>query len=230
MPLPSYAKLFYGMELTDEQQYYADSVFDKQLVFVNAKSGSGKTTVAVGCAKILHEQALKGGVPNGMPLVYIFAPVNEKKMGFRPGKQEEKEEEYLQPLKDALQKIGENPMQVVYSEDLLARNGKQAMDNVWVYAKSHIFARGTNIEDSTVIIDEAQNFTRGELKKILTRIHDSCKVIVIGHTGQIDLPKESTSGFKPYIEWFKNEPYVATCELTINFRGRMAQKADDLEW
>ena len=228
MPLPAYAELFYGLNLTEEQRAYADAIFDKQLVFVNARSGSGKTTIAVGCAKILHEEAKRKGNPNGRPLVYIFSPVEEKKMGYRPGNQQEKELEYLQPLKDALLEIGENPEQVIFSPE--AMQNKRNLDNVWVYAKSHVFARGTNIKDSTVIIAEAQNFTRGELKKVLTRIHDSCTVIVEGHDGQCDLPDPKKSGFVPYMEWFKNEPYVAICKLTKNFRGRLAQKADEFTW
>lgn len=228
MPLPQSAELFYGLPLTEEQQAYADSIFDKRLTIVNARSGSGKTTVAVGCAKIMHEQAKRNGNPLGKPLLYIFAPVQEKTMGFRPGNQEEKEVEYLQPLKDALVEIDENPLQVLLSNDMLT--GKLNGDSVWVEAKSHVFARGTNIKGKTVIIDEAQNFTRGELKKILTRIHDDCTVIIIGHTGQIDLPKEDTSGFEPYMRYFSKKHYCNTLELTKNFRGELAQDADDFEW
>lgn len=228
MPLPRHAELFYGLPLTDEQKVYANSIFDKRLTIVDARSGSGKTTVAVGCAKIIHEQAKKAGNPNGKPLLYIFAPVQEKAMGYRPGNQREKEEEYLQPLKDALLEINENPAQVIFTEEML--EGKASMDNVWVYAKSHIFARGTNIKDRVVIIDEAQNFTRGELKKVLTRIHDSCTVIIIGHRGQIDLPNESKSGFVPYMEYFDGKHYAQVLQLTKNFRGELAQDADDFTW
>lgn len=229
MPLPTQAELFYGLPLTEEQLKYANSIFDKRMTWANAKSGSGKTTVAVGCAKLIHEQAKKAGNPNGKPLLYIFSPVQEKAMGFRPGNQATKELEYLQPLKDALIEIGENPAQVLYDEDaVMAR--QQSVDNVWVKANSHIFARGTNIKDCVVIIDEAQNFTRGELKKILTRIHDTCTVIVIGHTGQIDLPDPKKSGFEPYMQYFSKKHYVSTCILTKNFRGELAQDADDFEW
>jgi phosphate starvation-inducible protein PhoH len=228
MPLPTYAELFYDLPLTEEQQVYADSIFDNRLTIANAKSGSGKTTVAVGCAKIIHEEAIKAGNPNGKPLLYIFTPVQEKAMGFRKGDQEEKESEYLQPLKDALVEIGENPMQVLHSKDMLL--GKINADNVWVEAKSHVFARGTNIKGKTVIIDEAQNFTRGELKKVLTRIHDDCTVIIIGHTGQIDLPDAKKSGFEPYMTYFSKKHYCQCVVLTKNFRGELAQDADDFEW
>lgn len=217
MPIPKNNMLFgFADKLTDEQKEYVDSIFDHQLTIVNAKSGTGKTTLAVAAAKII-----------GKPLVYIFSPVEEKKMGFRPGTQAEKEKEYLQPLKDALLKINEPPEKVVFNEDNL-----EAMKagHVWVYPMSHIFARGMNIEDKTIIIDETQNFTKGELKKILTRVHDDCKVIMIGHDGQSDLDNPKKSGFVPYIEHFENESYAKVITLNQNFRGQLAQHADNFTW
>jgi phosphate starvation-inducible protein PhoH len=195
---------------------YVDSIFDNQLTIVDAKSGSGKTTMAVASAKML-----------GKPLVYIFSPVEEKRMGFRPGTQAEKEAEYLTPLKDALLEIGEVPDKVIFNEDNLEAMKSGA---VWVYPMSHTFARGINLKDKTVIIAESQNFSRGDLKKILTRIHDNCVTIMEGHRGQCDLPDESKSGFAPYIDHFRNESYAKVVELTVNFRGRLAQHADELEW
>ena len=68
-----------------------------------------------------------------------------------------------------------------------------------------------------------------ELKKVLTRIHDNCKTIVIGHSGQCDLYHyPERSGFAPYIEHFKDEPYAQVCELTKNYRGIVSTKADEL--
>jgi phosphate starvation-inducible protein PhoH len=216
MGLPESAELFFGYDLTNEQREFVDSIFDNQLTIVNARSGTGKTSLSVGAAKII-----------GKPLVYIFSPVEEGKMGFRPGKQSEKEQEYHTPLKDALLEIGEVPAKAIYDEDNL-----DAMKNgdVWVYPMSHIFARGTNIKDKTVIIEEAQNFTKGDMKKILTRIHDSCTTIMIGHDGQSDLPNPNKSGFVPYIDHFRDETYVKVCNLKHNFRGRLATHADELEW
>jgi predicted ribonuclease YlaK len=217
MPLPKNNLLFgFAPKLTEEQRLYVDSIFDNQLTIVNAKSGTGKTTLAVACAKII-----------GKPLVYVFSPVQEKAMGFRPGSQQDKEREYYQPLVDALLKINEVPARVMYDED---NPDALKAGHVWCYPKSHIFARGTNIEDCTVIIDECQNFTRNELKKLLTRIHDNCTVIMIGHVGQIDLDRPEKSGFAPYIEHFQDEPYCKTLELTVNFRGKLAQHADELNW
>lgn len=151
MPLPKNNLLFgFAPKLTQEQREYVDSIFDNQLTIVNAKAGTGKTLLAVACSKVLNKE-----------LIYIFSPVEEKRMGFRPGSQEEKERAYISPLIDALLEINENPSQVMYSEETLENPGraKQMMDSikngtVWVYPKSHIFARGTNIKNKTVIIDE----------------------------------------------------------------------------
>lgn len=217
MGLPTDNMLFgFEPKLTSEQRTYVNSIFDNQVTIVNAKAGSGKTTLAVACAAVI-----------GKPLVYIFSPVSEGKMGFRPGTQQEKEAEYQQPLIDALLEIGENPAKAIYdSSNMEALKAGKA----WVHPKSHIFARGTNIKDSTVIIAESQNFTKGELKKILTRIHDSCTVIIEGHTGQNDLPNPNKSGFQAYIDHLRGESWVNVCELTVNFRGRLSTKADELEW
>lgn len=215
MPLPKDNLLFgFAHKLTDEQKEYVNSIFDNQLTIVNAKSGTGKTTLAVACAKVI-----------GKPLLYTFAPVEEDKLGFTPGDVRDKENKYIQPLKDALLEIGDHPDKVIISENNM-ENVKQG--NAWVEVKSHVFARGINIKGRTVIIDEAQNFTKSELKKVLTRIHDDCKVIMIGHVGQIDLSNPNMSGFLPYIEHFKNKDYAHVCELTRNFRGRLANDADEL--
>jgi phosphate starvation-inducible protein PhoH len=216
MPLPKHNLLFgFTDKMTDEQRIYVDSIFDNQLTIVNARSGTGKTTLAVAAAKII-----------GKPLVYLFAPVEEDALGYTPGTVEEKEAKYITPLLDALKEIKEKPQLAIYREENPDFISKEA----WVFPKSHVFARGTNIKESTVIIDETQNFTRGELKKVLTRIHDSCTVIMIGHDGQNDLDKPDKSGFVPYLDHYRDEHYVKVCQLTVNFRGKLAQKADDLEW
>lgn len=215
--------LLYGLRerMTDEQEAMVESILSNKVTFVNAAAGSGKSTIAVAMAKYLWES-------EGKKMTYVFSPVEERSMGFRPGTQEEKEVEYLQPLFDALVEVGEQqPKLLMESEDNVEglKQGK-----AWIDAKSHIFARGINLKGRTIIADEAQNYTRGDLKKLLSRIHDDCTVIVIGHSGQIDLPKSSTSGFIPYLEHFESEDYVGVCELTKNFRGVISTKADELRW
>lgn len=216
MPLPSDSLFFgYGPKLTDEQRIYVDSIFDNKVTIVNAKAGTGKTTLAVAAAKML-----------GKPLYYTFGTVEEDSLGFTPGDVEEKESKYITPLTDALQEIREDPRLAIHRES----NPDFMNAGAWVTAKSHVFMRGTNIKGATLIIDEAQNMTRGELKKVLTRVHSDVTVIMIGHVGQNDLDDPSKSGFAPYLEHFRDEPYAKVCELTKNFRGVISQHADKLTW
>jgi len=217
--------LFFGLrqKITPEQEDFADAIYSDNfdIVFCNAAAGTGKTTIAVAAAKLLVGEKRKDG------LVYVFSPVEESKMGFRPGDQYEKELEYTAPLRDALIEIGEQPDKAIVNPNNITELKKKT-GCVWVETASHTFKRGTNLKNKVVIIDEAQNFTKEQLQKMLTRCHDSCKVVVIGHSGQCDLPNPNLSGFERYIEWFREPERAKICTLTKNFRGWMAQHADSL--
>lgn len=222
MPLPKDNLLFgYADKLTGEQREYVDSIFDYQFVACNAPAGSGKTMLATMMAKVLNRD-----------LIYVFSPVEEGRLGFLPGNLEEKTEPYLAPLYDALLEMNENPAKVIETAENVdnIKNG-----NTWVKAYSHVFVRGVNIKSTEeskklVIIDESQNFTRGELKKVLSRIHDNVKVVMIGHDQQCDLEDSRKSGFMPYIRHFDGQPYFKHCSLSVNFRGKMSSHADSLTW
>lgn len=214
MPLPE-NHLFFGFadKLTNEQRDYINSMIDYQVTMVNAVAGSGKTTLAVGVARILE-----------MELIYIHPTVEEKRLGFTPGTEFDKIAKYHQPLKDALLEIREDPNKAIYNENNMdiIKSGK-----AWVYPMSDAFLRGSTIKGNKfVLIDEAQNFTYHQLRKIFTRIADDCKVVVCGHTEQCDLEDPSQSGFLLYLNYFKHKPYVNICELSKNFRGRFASDAD----
>src|SRR6185312_6233089 len=106
MGLPENNLLFgFASKLTDEQRIYVDSIFDNKVTIVNAKAGTGKTTLAVAAAKII-----------GKPLYYTFATVEEDALGFTPGDVEDKESKYITPLIDALTVIREDPRLVIYRE------------------------------------------------------------------------------------------------------------------
>lgn len=213
--------LLYGLRerMTDEQESMVESILTNRLTIVNAKAGTGKTTVAVAMAKYLYET-------NGQRCVFLFGTPQERTLGYRPGTTAEKELEYLAPLIDALQECGEqDPLNIIQQAGDFVGSDKK-----WIEARSHTFTRGTNLKGKTVIVEETQNLTRGELKKVLTRISDDCTVIMIGHDGQCDLPKQSSSGFIPYLEHFRNEDYCEVITLTKSFRGDLAEHADKLTW
>jgi predicted ribonuclease YlaK len=215
------SEIFFGLKLDPEQRVLRDTLFndDIDIVFVNAPAGCGKTLISVGCADIL--------VNNGHydKLLYLFSPTQYHIAGFLPGSQEEKESPYTTPLCDALIKLGHNPTTVIVSEDNVenVKNG-----NAWVEAKSHIYMRGCNFENRFIIIDEAQNFTFDEMKKVLTRINDAqSKTVVIGHSGQCDIVG-NISGFEPYMDWFSDMPRCAICKLKTNHRGWLSTHADKM--
>ena len=214
--------LFFGLILDDEQKDFRNAIWskDKLIVFCDARAGSGKTQIAVATAELLYQYGRYDGI------VYITAPVQEGKIGFLPGTVQEKLSVYNEPFYQAAIKANINVEQCVFDDIENQKNG-----TAYIQCVSHNYLRGVNFENKVVIIDEAQNFYVDELKKVLTRMHDSCKVIVIGHTGQIDLYHHpENSGFAPYIEHFKIVEWAEICHLTVNYRGMISNFADELSF
>ena len=213
---------FYDMILDEGQEKLVKAVMSKdtQIVFCNAKAGTGKTTIAFGVANLLVED--KRNPING--IVYIVSPYGEQKQGFIPGSITEKSEVYFEPAYQAMIEIGMNPNSDVMSDSMVS---KKKNGDAYVKLLTHTYLRGSNLSKKVIIIDEAQNFTVPELKKVLTRIHDDSKVIVIGHTGQVDI--EAPSGFARYLDHFRDFGKCEICELTVNHRGELSSFADALE-
>lgn len=212
---------FYGMTLNEEQKVFANAIWNPEnlIVFCDSKAGTGKTTIAVGIANMLVQYGLYNGI------VYIAAPVQEEKLGYMPGDLNDKVSLYFDPLYQALIKLNINPNTAI--NQLSIDNQKNGTG--YIDAITHVFLRGQNFENKVIICEESQNLYCDELKKVLTRIHDNCKTIVIGHTGQCDLyHNPEHSGFAPYIEHFRNESYAQVCTLTKNYRGKVSTHADEL--
>lgn len=211
---------FYGIKLDDDQKRFRDFIWnpDIDIVFCNAKAGTGKTTVSTGVANLLCEYGRYDGI------VYIMSPYGERKQGWLPGTITEKSSVYFEAFYQALVECGVNPNTAISNESMVnQKNGTS-----YITCITHTFLRGTNLNNKVIILDEAQNYTVSELKKTLTRVGDNSKVIVIGHTLQCDLDRPQDSGFMKYIEHFKDMPRAAVCELTINHRGWISQHADEL--
>lgn len=213
--------VFYGMTLDDEQLAFVEAIKDpgKSIVFCDAPAGTGKTTIAMGVANILVQD--KRNELDG--IVYIVSPYGEQKQGYLPGSITEKSEVYYEPAYQAMIEVGMNPNADVCSESMTVKKKGEA----YVKLLTHTYLRGTNLQNKVVILDESQNYTVPELKKVLTRCHDTCKVIVIGHTGQIDI--RGGSGFARYKEHFRGHEKCAVCKLTTNYRGWLSTYADALE-
>ena len=213
--------MFYNMILDEDQIAFVEAIKDpeKTIIFCDAPAGTGKTTLAMGAAQILVQDRrndLEG-------IVYIVSPYGEQKQGYLPGSITEKSEVYYEPAYQAMIEVGMNPHVDVCSESMTVKKKGEA----YVKLLTHTYLRGTNLQKRVVILDESQNYTVPELKKVLTRCHDSCKVIVIGHTGQIDI--RGGSGFARYLEHFDGHEKCAVCKLTTNHRGWLSTYADALE-
>ena len=212
---------FYGIKLDEEQEAFRDAIWnpEKLIVFCNAKAGTGKTLIATATANLLVQYGRYDGI------VYIASPTQEQKQGYLAGSIAEKSEPYFEPFYQALDFIGVNTFTAL-SDDVM----NQKCGSGYIKCMTHTFLRGCNFMNKVIILDETQNFYGDELKKVLTRIHDSCKVIVIGHSGQVDLYSHpENSGFTRYLNHFKDDERCAVCKLTHNHRGWISSWADELE-
>lgn len=211
---------FYGFKLDEEQKTFRDYIMDKEnlIVFCNSKAGTGKTQIAFGTANLLYHSGDYDGI------VYVVFPCAENKQGFLPGDITQKSEVYFEPAYQAMIKCGIEPERYIDDDSMT----KKKIGEAYIKLLTSTYLRGTNFENKVIIIDEAQNGTVEELKKTLTRCADNCKVIVIGHTGQIDLQNSKQSGFSKYIEHFGNTDKSKVCTLTKNYRGWISSFADEL--
>ena len=210
-----------GLKLDEYQRAFREACLsgDKLIVFCNAVAGSGKTTIAMDAANVLVQDSKT----NYDGILYIVSPYGEGKQGYLPGSITEKSEVYFEPAYQAMIEANMNPNTDVCTESMASKKRGDG----FVKMLTHTYLRGPNVENKVVIIDEAQNFTARDLKKVLTRMHDTCKVIVIGHAGQIDIA--GRSGFAGYIDHFKGQEKCAVCELKNNYRGWISTWADKME-
>lgn len=215
----NYHELFSGIVCNEDQKKFRDAIMDddNNFILVDAVSGSGKTLIAVTCAKQL--------VANGYyrSCVFIVPTTSEQELGYRPGSTSEKIADYMVPLRQALMKIGEEPDKVITND--LEENLKNS--NKWVIANSQTFLRGVNFEKQVIIVDEAQNFTIPQIKKIISRNYDNSKIIVIGSTSQVDIKPED-SCFERLMKHMDGFEGYAKCELPISYRGKLAMHIDKL--
>ena len=215
--------MFYGLTLDEEQKNFRDAIWDKEKIVVicNSKAGTGKTTIALGVANLLVQYGLYDGI------VYIMSPTQEQRQGFLPGSIDDKNAPYREPLIEAMNTLSIPTYALVNDDNIMyMKNGES-----YIRFTVDTYLRGCNFENKVVIVEEAQNYYFDDLKKTLTRIHDSCKTIIIGHDKQCDLYKHpERSGFIPYLKAFEelNDSRVAICELVHNHRGWFSTFCDSV--
>lgn len=214
--------IFYGLKPNKEQIEFRNSIWDKEVdvVFCNAKAGTGKTTIAIATGIMMVKYGLYDEI------IYVASPCAENKQGFLPGSFAEKSSPYFVPVYDALKACNEDANVVICSDE----SGEEKYGGVTIKCVTHTFLRGTNFQGKKfIILDESQNFKEDDLRKTLTRVCELGKTVVIGHSGQIDLPDKKLSGFERCIRHFKskNDGRARFHELVENFRGWVSQTADE---
>ncbi|NUQ51345.1 MAG: PhoH family protein [Phycisphaerales bacterium] len=162
---------------TTNQQRYLDSIRDHDLVFSIGPAGTGKTYLAVAAAVHLLKTSRVTKVILARPAVEAG-----EKLGFLPGDMQAKVNPYLRPLLDALHDMMD------YA------TVRRFMENDVVEVVPLAFMRGRTLNNAVIILDEAQNATRGQMKMFLTRMGHGSKMIVTGDTTQIDLEEPRESG------------------------------------
>lgn len=164
---------------TANQRRLVELATGNDLLFATGPAGSGKTYTAIALAvRALRNKEVKR--------IILSRPAVEagESLGFLPGDMKEKVDPYLQPLYDAL------------SDMIPPRKLTEYLETDIIQIAPLAYMRGRTLNDAFVILDEAQNTTRNQLKMFLTRMGVSAKFIVTGDMSQIDLPRGSDSGLK----------------------------------
>jgi phosphate starvation-inducible PhoH-like protein len=173
-----------------------NAIEKNDLLFAVGPAGSGKTYTAVALAvKALKEKRVRK--------IILTRPAVEagENLGFLPGDLKEKLDPYLQPLYDALRDMIPSSKLTEYLEDKVIQIAPLA------------FMRGRTLDNAFVILDEAQNTTKAQLKMFLTRMGKSAKFIVTGDITQVDLPKHQKSGLKLALDLFINQKGISIVNL-----------------
>ncbi|MQR95531.1 PhoH family protein [Fictibacillus phosphorivorans] len=161
------------------QRHYVQSMRKRDLVFGIGPAGTGKTYLAV----VMAVNALKEGK---MKKIVLTRPAVEagESLGFLPGDLKEKVDPYLRPLYDAL-------------HDLLgAEHTERLIERGTIEIAPLAYMRGRTLDESFVILDEAQNTTPEQMKMFITRLGFGSKMVITGDLTQIDLPRGKESGLK----------------------------------
>ncbi len=194
---------------TKGQKIYVDAVRSNTLVFGVGPAGTGKTYLAIALAVA----ALRAKEVDRIILTRPAVEAGER-LGFLPGDLQAKIDPYLRPLYDALFDIMGNEQFLKYMERGIIEVAPLA------------YMRGRTLDNSFVILDEAQNTTREQMKMFLTRLGFGSKAIVTGDITQIDLPRNTKSGLIQAVNILKNIEDIGIVMLTAKdvVRHKLVQK------
>jgi PhoH-like ATPase len=191
---------------------------DIPFVTLLGKAGTGKTLLALAAGLSLVEDEQRY---NKLVVARPVVPMGND-IGYLPGEMEEKLRPWMQPIYDNL-------------EFLFNANSKDELGNILAGMKSIqlealTYIRGRSMPDQFIIIDEAQNLTKHEIKTILTRVGENSKIVLVGDPYQIDHPylDEYSNGLTYAVERFKGQNVFGHVQLVKGERSSLARLAADL--
>ena len=191
------------------QQKYMKAIQKNTITVGVGPAGTGKTYLAVAAAVAAFRERTVNRIILTRPAVEAG-----ERLGFLPGDLQNKVDPYLRPLYDALY-------------DMLGPETYQKyLERGSIEVAPLAYMRGRTLDDSFIILDEAQNTTREQMKMFLTRLGFGSKIVITGDVTQIDLPEEKVSGLKDAIRVLEGVEDIAICTLTSSdvVRHALVQK------
>lgn len=179
------------------QQTYMKAIAKNTITIGVGPAGTGKTYLAVAAAVAAFRERTVNRIILTRPAVEAG-----ERLGFLPGDLQNKVDPYLRPLYDALY-------------DMLGPETFQKyQERGSIEVAPLAYMRGRTLDDSFIILDEAQNTTREQMKMFLTRLGFGSKIVITGDVTQIDLPEDKTSGLKDAVRILDGVADIAICRLT----------------
>lgn len=177
---------------TYKQAQYIASMDTKDITFSIGPAGTGKTYLAVA-------HALKNIIDKKKKRLILTRPVVEagESLGYLPGDLAQKLDPYLRPLYDAMDSL--------VNHEII----KKFEDNRIIEIAPLAYMRGRSLKDCYIILDEAQNTTKEQMKMFLTRMGEGSQIVVTGDVTQIDLPKKERSGLIHAMKLLNNIPDIS---------------------
>ena len=181
------------------QQRYMKAIMKNTITIGVGPAGTGKTYLAVAAAVAAFREKTVNRIILTRPAVEAG-----ERLGCLPGDLQNKVDPYLRPLYDAL-------------FDMLGPETYQKyLEKGNIEVAPLAYMRGRTLDDSFIILDEAQNTTREQMKMFLTRLGFGSKIVITGDVTQIDLPTDKTSGLKEALKVLENIPDIAICRLSAS--------------
>ena len=179
------------------QKEYVDSISQNTVTIGVGPAGTGKTYLAVAAAVAAFRERKINRIILTRPAVETG-----ERLGFLPGDLQSKVDPYLRPLYDAL------------FDMLGAETYQKYLERGNIEVAPLAYMRGRTLDDSFIILDEAQNTSCEQMKMFLTRMGFGSKMVITGDATQIDLPADKLSGLKQAVRVLKNVEGIGICELT----------------